>query len=339
MAKIFDSPPSDALSKSITGDLYLAAKQWFAKLDPGGLKLEDYRNGLLDAFGNIQIMGMPSARKLENIYVGLRAVPDMKKYVRRVSYYKWKPQEEKRIVQARKFLYQRKKFDIDKFVSELGYDDIEESAPGNLKDTSEADSEDPAESSSEALEDVTSRPLRAIDFVTKHNKLVVLGTPGSGKTTFLKYLALVFAGHLPVRPGIDYLLPILVPLREVKRAGTPAPTADWLRDLAVSCASDISTKPFAKQWLEDALANGRCLVLLDGVDEAPSALLSVIFRVSKPSRRSIETTISLSLVARLRLIDRLRDFKSAKSTISTNRTSSCLSSNGTERKPLARALA
>ena len=91
MAKDYIAPFSDPLSKTVVGDLYSEAKKWYAKLDPGGTKLKDYRDGLLNAFGHVQIMGMPSARKLENIYVGLRAIPDMKKFTRRPNLLKWKP--------------------------------------------------------------------------------------------------------------------------------------------------------------------------------------------------------------------------------------------------------
>jgi hypothetical protein len=77
-------------------------------------------------------MGMPSPRPLKNIYIGLRAVPDLKKNLRIPEKLLWKPQEEKRILQARKFLYFQKKFSIDKFLSELGYDEIDD--PSTMDD-------------------------------------------------------------------------------------------------------------------------------------------------------------------------------------------------------------
>jgi hypothetical protein len=96
------------------------AKKWFATLDPGGFKLRDYHEGLLTSFGFVQIMGMPSARRLETVYVGLRAVPDMKKHTNREIVHASKPQEEKVIVEARKLLYSRQRINIDKFISDLG---------------------------------------------------------------------------------------------------------------------------------------------------------------------------------------------------------------------------
>ena len=78
MTKDYVGPISNSLSKSITADVYALAKKWFATLDPGETKLDDYRAGLLSSFGHIQVMGMPSPKKLESIYVGLRALPDLK---------------------------------------------------------------------------------------------------------------------------------------------------------------------------------------------------------------------------------------------------------------------
>ena len=179
-------------------------------------------------------------------------------------------------------MYNRQKFDIDKFVSELGYDDIFDGQNGKtLIDDEDFEIDEVVLDQVADVTDTNVRSIQAIDFVTKYRKLVVLGPPGSGKTTFLKYLTLVFSGHLSVSADVDYLLPIFVPLREVKRIGAPTPTADWLRDLAISCAADVTSKTFAKQWLEDALTNGKCLILLDGVDEAPIALLSTIFQSIK----------------------------------------------------------
>jgi predicted NACHT family NTPase len=271
-------PFSETGAKNVTADLYSGAKKWFATIDPGGQKLANYHAGLINSLGFIQIMGMVKPRKLANIYVSLRALPNFKKFARRIRSSDWKPEEEKRIVDARKFVHSRESFNIDRFISDLGYEDIQsltESAASEDEETAAlpdfGDDEDAS----------PTRSVQAIEFVNKSDKLIVLGYPGSGKTTLLKYLALVYSGHLSVKVPPEPLLPIFVPLREVKRAGPPVPNADWLRDLALSCANDISSRAFTKEWLEDALNSGRCLVLLDGVDEVPVSQMNTLFQSIK----------------------------------------------------------
>jgi predicted NACHT family NTPase len=279
MAKDFISPFSDSLIKSAASDLYGGAKQWLAKFDPGGFKLLDYHSGLLNSFGFVQIMSMPAPRRLEQIYVGLRAVPDIKKYSRRVDLHSSKTEDERRIVKARKLLYAREQDAVDKFISEL--DNLDLRIP-DTQDIIRISTIDYQEQGLDIVRDTKNKHSRhAVEFVNKHNRLIVLGAPGSGKTTLMKYLALVYSGHLAPPIPVEYLLPVFVPLREVKRAGAPSPTADWLRDLIVSCGNDISSRAFTKEWLEDLLSKGVCLILLDGVDEAPSPLLNTIFQSIK----------------------------------------------------------
>lgn len=265
--------------KGITADVYSGIKKWFATLDPSGSKLSDYHAGLLNSFGHIQIMGMTSAQKLENIYVGIRAVPNQKKYSRQITeYYKWK--EEEKIVAARKFSYTRERFSIEKFISDLGYGDIAEE-PEFVSTSKEEDSAPEGHIQENEINPTVTRSTQAIELVKEHKRLFVLGHPGSGKTTLLKYLALVYAGHLPAKSKIDFKLPIYIPLREIKRTGDVIPSAEWLRDLAISCASDICSALFSKEWLEETLRKGKCIILIDGVDEAPTNQISAIFQSIK----------------------------------------------------------
>jgi HEAT repeat protein/energy-coupling factor transporter ATP-binding protein EcfA2 len=103
----------------------------------------------------------------------------------------------------------------------------------------------------------------------QHQRLVVLGDPGSGKSTLLRFLALTFARGQPwahEHLGINEdRLPILTPLSAFSEAHKAQP------DLSLA---EFLPRYFSGQGLPDfsplfneALCNGRGLVLLDGLDE------------------------------------------------------------------------
>jgi hypothetical protein len=98
--------------------------------------------------------------------------------------------------------------------------------------------------------------------------LALIGAPGSGKTTLLKKIALQMTGRQ--RPKIRQQLPILLFLREHAEAilATPSPS---LADVA---SADLARKQSSvlppAAWFRRKLDAGRCLVLLDGLDEVAS---------------------------------------------------------------------
>jgi formylglycine-generating enzyme required for sulfatase activity/energy-coupling factor transporter ATP-binding protein EcfA2 len=104
--------------------------------------------------------------------------------------------------------------------------------------------------------------------LNQHERLAILGGPGTGKTTLLSYLTLTYARkQAKKRLGIkEKRLPILVPLRRLKQvledgdgAGTlPAYLTEWYTDLGMHPR---------ESFFERALQRGRCVVLLDGLDE------------------------------------------------------------------------
>ncbi len=95
--------------------------------------------------------------------------------------------------------------------------------------------------------------------------LVILGDPGSGKTTLLQFLALQMAlGQPAAQTGMPSdTVPLLLPLRRVE---------DFRQSLAAALHS-FYTSPNLKLpvgFFERTLESGRCLVLLDGLDEVAS---------------------------------------------------------------------
>jgi len=94
--------------------------------------------------------------------------------------------------------------------------------------------------------------------VNKLSRFIVLGKPGAGKTTYLRYLTLMM---LDKQSQIEARkLPIFVTLREF------ADTRSKLMDFIVQQFSICGFED-AQPFLERMLAAGDCLVLFDGLDE------------------------------------------------------------------------
>ena len=55
-------------------------------------------------------------------------------------------------------------------------------------------------------------PVPLLDILQKHSGVIILGDPGAGKTTFVKYLALRLARGEGKLVGLNDFLPILLPL-------------------------------------------------------------------------------------------------------------------------------
>ncbi len=143
-------------------------------------------------------------------------------------------------------------------------------------------------------------PVPALDAVLRNRRLVILGDPGSGKTTFLNFLTLCLAGArlYPKRGYLErltvprqgrrkavtwkreVLLPVRIDLRDFVRSIPP----DARRGTASMVWSHITTQlaernlgDFAGRIL-DLLNRGLCLVLFDGLDEITVAPLRQIVR-------------------------------------------------------------
>jgi formylglycine-generating enzyme required for sulfatase activity len=128
-----------------------------------------------------------------------------------------------------------------------------------------------------------SRPLSTLEAAGQNRRMVLLGDPGSGKSTFVNHLALCFAAHA-VQPSAGWLdrltgwppsdadlVPIVVILRDFARwlpetecKAEPSLLWDFIAHRLEASRLGRAAKP-----LHDALEEGNAMLLLDGLDEIP----------------------------------------------------------------------
>ncbi|BAY12116.1 NACHT domain-containing protein [Calothrix sp. NIES-2098] len=112
---------------------------------------------------------------------------------------------------------------------------------------------------------ITEKRVSGQEAVEKHPKLMILGKPGAGKTTFLKYLAIqCIAGKFQ-----SERVPIFVTLKNFAEATNKPGLLQYICEDAIN---HISTKisVIEKQFtlfIQDVINHGNALILLDGLDE------------------------------------------------------------------------
>ena len=137
---------------------------------------------------------------------------------------------------------------------------LEEIASQQWLELSELDNLKPEDVDRYGLGKISDRQISGMQAVGKYSKLSVLGKPGSGKTTFLQYLAIQSnQGNY----SIDKV-PIFITLRDFAHWCQDGQKFDLLeyihQEFLASEISDLSV-------LQKMLQKGRILFLLDGMDE------------------------------------------------------------------------
>ena len=126
------------------------------------------------------------------------------------------------------------------------------------------------------------------DLYARSRSLIVLGDPGSGKTTLLRWLAVIAASgsfKLDAELGVaERLLPVPVSvgrLAEIRRGlgargeavSVPAALSRYFHDRSVH-EDEVKLRDFLVRELD----SGRCLILLDGLDEVKSEERQTIYQ-------------------------------------------------------------
>lgn len=120
--------------------------------------------------------------------------------------------------------------------------------------------------------------FRSIDgaaYVEKSKRLVVLGGPGAGKTTFLKFLALAYSNKevfSKTKLKVEKL-PVFLPLPDFSKTDDDVLTF-------LSAALVMREGDFARDFFERSMRKGLAVVLMDSLDEVPeSRRTTVIERI------------------------------------------------------------
>ncbi|MBD1879101.1 NACHT domain-containing NTPase [Coleofasciculus sp. FACHB-T130] len=107
---------------------------------------------------------------------------------------------------------------------------------------------------------ISEKRVPGLDAVKQHPKLMILGKPGAGKTTFLKYLAIQCnQGEFQADR-----VPIFVTLKDFAEAANKPSLLEYISQQFVGCGVG-ETRVIAS--LQDVIERSRALILLDGLDE------------------------------------------------------------------------
>jgi hypothetical protein len=105
--------------------------------------------------------------------------------------------------------------------------------------------------------------LSVLDLLRNQDGLILLGDPGAGKTTFLKFLALALATGQGEGLGLGVRLPVLLPLAAYASTVSEISLEDFLPQYYIGLGLGLPLMDLIAQAFE----HGRVLLLLDGLDE------------------------------------------------------------------------
>jgi hypothetical protein len=129
-----------------------------------------------------------------------------------------------------------------------------------------------------------------------YRRLIIIGDPGHGKTTLMKYLTLSFTTERYKQEQAKRLLPVLLLFRslysDIQNEITPN-----LPDLIVKSIKSLprcaELQP-TQAWVQDKLRKREVLVMLDGLDEVPEARRELVSRWANRQMQEYDTYFILT---------------------------------------------
>lgn len=160
--------------------------------------------------------------------------------------------------------------------------------------------------------------VSGLEAVSLYDKLMVLGKPGSGKTTFLKHLAI----HCTDGKFKANLVPIFVSLKDFAAAPEFPSLLAYITciyafggffDLQMDLPTQLEKQ--LEQKLKTAISQGRAMILLDGLDEVAAAdhqkVVSEIHNFSRRFHRN-RFVITCRIAARKYLFEKFTEVEVAE---------------------------
>ena len=110
--------------------------------------------------------------------------------------------------------------------------------------------------------------------IKAYRRLALIGPPGSGKTILLKHLTLIYAKKAYQKYRAPQFIPVLLYLRDIRHliVTEQPPELPLLIKQHINSLSAPARLIPPPNWIEDHLKIGKCLVMLDGLDEVADSL-------------------------------------------------------------------
>ncbi|MEM7065979.1 MAG: NACHT domain-containing protein [Cyanobacteria bacterium P01_B01_bin.77] len=138
---------------------------------------------------------------------------------------------------------------------------------------------DPSSVKHQIEEKSSEEKIFGVDVINQHQRLMILGKPGAGKTTFLKHIALLLSNQ---SESFSNYIPAFVSLSDFC-------AGDENRDLKDYIFNDFLDYGVEANDLEILASKGRFIFLLDGLDEVKESQLSHVIRQIRTLDQSFKT--------------------------------------------------
>ena len=119
--------------------------------------------------------------------------------------------------------------------------------------------------------------IDAFDAINKYSRLMIQGSPGSGKSMLLKYLAFSWAENKSTRIS-SRIIPVLLELNRLNELGKFNIEQFKIKLVEVFARESF---PDANNFTAQALENGNLILLLDGLDEVNSNVRDQVIKLIK----------------------------------------------------------